>query len=173
MSNNDPKVQNVLFYIDSSLQDSIALGEALCEELSKQSEQLDQTKAKTDEIVADAKSALHLVRAMHSTPYAMWKWCIDTWFWISHFIWTNILPKPSIDITAHKKAAQSISHLPNTDAPSIHYSNDQTNMMSQVQRLKEISDAIGNRLDHQLQSLDHLNQSIDRGQQQLNVSTIE
>ena len=156
MSNNDLELQNLLFAIDSSLQDSIALGEALCEELSKQSEQLDHTQAKTDEIVADAKSALHLVRAMRSTPYAMWKWCIDTWFWISNFIWTSILPEPYLDTTVHKKAAQSISHLHQMDTEPILDSDDKPNLISQVQRLKAISDAIGNRLDHQLQSLDHL-----------------
>ena len=158
MSEHD--VEHLLNRTSEVLMDTIHLGEAMLVEFSAQGETLIKAKTHTESIVKQAKNAEHTIRSMRSSPYALWRWCVDTFDWM----FSGLLKYTSPELG-------SVSQGPLKVSSSYHKRILQTStfpLEAQVLVLHAQANAMGEALDSHLYLLDTLDKTVDKGSTQLN-----
>ena len=161
---SDASVQRQLVDIESTLTDTVHLGEAMLIEFAQQTETFEQAQSHTTGVVREAQAALHVVRAMRSTPYALWRWCVGWWTWLAGWlvVATEADPLP----TAAQAAREGTRTPPNVDNDT-----DTTHtppllpahVERQLDTLQAQAHALGEALDTHLHLLDRLETGVATG----------
>lgn len=163
----DAPVQRQLNAIESTLADTVHLGEAMLTEFAQQTETLEAAHTKTTAIVHEAHEALHVVRAMRSTPYAMWRWCVGLWTWLAG--WLTVAKKADREpTTAGMHATSGNTLLPKSVAIEDTDATHATPLLPshveyQLHTLHAQANALGEALDKHLYLLDQLDAGVAKG----------
>ena len=155
----DQDVEQMLTKTSNVLSDTIRLGEAMLVEFSDQGEALANAKTHTESIVKQAKQAEHTVRSMRSTPYALWRWCVETFQWMVSGLFVQASPV-SKTVSNHQSNASASAH-----AKIVHTTTSP--LEAQVLILHEQAHAMSEALDTHLHLLDELHKTVDTGCTQL------
>lgn len=155
----DQDVEQMLNQTSDVLSDTIRLGKAMLVEFSDQGESLANAKTHTESIVKQAKQAEHTVRSMHSTPYALWRWCIETFQWMVSGLFVQASPVSETAWNRHSNVSSSghAKILHTTTSP----------LEAQVLILHEQAHAMSEALNTHLHLLDELDKTVDTGCTQL------
>jgi len=161
---SDACVQRQLRSIESTLTDTVHLGEAMLTEFAQQTETFERAQSHTTGVVREAQAALHVVRAMRSTPYALWRWCVGWWTWLASWlvVATEADPVPTAAQTAREGTRSP---------PSVDTSTDATHtppllpphVERQLDTLQAQAHALGEALDTHLHLLDRLETGVVTG----------
>lgn len=165
----DSRVNDQLRAIEGTLTDTVRLGEAMLTEFAQQTETLETAQAHTQAVVRDADEARHVVRAMQSTPYALWRWCVGWWTWL----WApgglharpNLASPPSpLTDAATAATATATDGAPGTTAASPLLP---PHVEAQIHTLHAQAHALGAALDTHLHLLDDIRRDVDDGSARL------
>lgn len=151
----DQDVESMMNQTSEVLSDTIRLGEAMMVEFSNQGESLEKAKTHTESIVKQAEQAKHIIRSMRSTPYALWRWFIDTFQWMvsGQFVYAS----PASEIVSNTCLNTSFkSH-------ETHTHTTKTTLEAQVITLHAQAHAMNEALDMHLHLLDEINKKVDTG----------
>ena len=161
---SDARVQRQLRDIESTLTDTVHLGEAMLTEFAQQTETFERAQSHTTGVVREAQAALHVVRAMRSTPYALWRWCVGWWTWLASWlvVATEADPVPTAAQTAREgtrsppsvDTATDATHTPPLLPPHVE---------RQLDTLQAQALALGEALDTHLHLLDRLETGVVTG----------
>lgn len=161
---SDARVQRQLRDIESTLTDTVHLGEAMLIEFAQQTETFERAQSHTTGVVREAQAALHVVRAMRSTPYALWRWCVGWWTWLAGWlvVATEADPLP----TAAQAAREGTRVSPNNNIAID--ATHTTPLLSphveqQLDTLQAQAHALGEALDTHLHLLDRLETGVATG----------
>jgi hypothetical protein len=155
----DQNVEQMLNQTSDVLSDTIRLGEAMLVEFSEQGESLTNAKTHTASIVKQAKQAEHTVRSMRSTPYALWRWCIEMFQWMVSGVF--ISPSPALETVSNeclKKSSSSYEKMLHSTT---------TPLEAQVSTLLAQAHAMGEALDTHLHLLDEFDKTVNTCSTQL------
>lgn len=154
----DNRVADQLSAIESTLADTIHLGEAMLTEFAQQTETFERAQAHTAAVVRDAQQAHHVVRAMQSTPYALWRWCVGWWTWLAgRFI---AVPEANPSVSTTQSAPQPAEADDARDATTALLP---ASIEWQLHTLHAQAHALGEALDTHLHLLDHLDDNVSKG----------
>ena len=154
----DHDVEYLLIQTSDVLSDTIRLGEAMLVEFSKQGESLAKAKTDTESIVKQAKQAEHTIQSMRSTPYALWRWCIETILWMFSGLFV------SASSASETVSIERLNTSCKTHEKNVHST---TPLEAQILTLHAQAHAMGEALDTHLYLLDELDKTVDTGSTQL------
>lgn len=158
---HDCHAQHELRVIESTLTDTVRLGEAMLTEFAQQSETFERAQQHTTGVVREAQEALHVVRAMQSTPYALWRWCVGWWAWLCGH--TDAATKTTSDTYLPLQKEMELEGTGrdtggNTLPPHVE---------QQIHMLHQQAHAMGHALDKHLHLLDVLDGQVEEGVERL------
>ena len=161
---SDARVQRQLHAIESTLTDTVHLGEAMLTEFAQQTETFERAQNHTTGVVREAQTALHVVRAMRSTPYALWRWCVGWWTWLAGWLVVATEADP-LPITA--QAAREGTRAPPSGDTATDITHTPPLLPAHVERqldtLQAQAHALGEALDTHLHLLDRLETGVATG----------
>ena len=161
---SDARVQHQLRDIESTLTDTVLLGEAMLTEFAKQTETFERAQNHTTGVVREAQAALHVVRAMRSTPYALWRWCVGWWTWLAGWlvVATEADPLPTA-AQAAREGTRSPSRVDTATDATYTPPLLPPHVERQLDTLQAQAHALGEALDTHLHLLDRLETGVATG----------
>ena len=160
-SMHDCHTRDQLRDIESTLTDTVRLGEAMLTKFAQQSETFERAQHHTTGVVREAQEALHVVRAMQSTPYALWRWCVGWWAWLfgQTDVATNTTPDTSLPLQKETVPEGTGRDAAGNTVP--------LHVERQIRMLHQQAHAMGHALDQHLHLLDVMDAQTEEGGRRL------